>query len=340
MIELIHSETVVEQGLYRMSETAYHGDPCLSPSLSRSIALKLIQESARHAWTAHPKLNPPTDEPETDNDRTREIGSAAHALLLNQPTELCVIDAKTYQGKDAKRDREEAQKRGAIPLLTADHETAVAMVEKARAVLAEAEHPALLNLVEPGADSQLMNEATAAWLDPCGNHWARARIDRLDVAPDRMTIVDYKTTKMAVAPQFVQRALYNNTYHFQDAFYRRGIRRLFPQIDRHEMKLDFLFIMQEQDAPFEVTVVRVDAAGRLIGEKMVSNAFLLWRKCMAENHWPGYPTEILTAEMPAWIDTSWSSREIEDPRLQGLGWDPMPFYEARPYQPKPIMEPV
>lgn len=339
MIDLIHSETVTKPGLYRMSESSYHEDPCSTPSLSRSIALKLIDESPRHAFTAHPRLNP--QEPgEVDNDRVREIGSAAHALLLNQPTEICVIDAKSFQSKKAQQDRKDAQTAGAIPLLPVDHKKVLAMVSKARATLIDAEHPALRGLADPaGTASSMFNEVTAAWIDPCGDHWARARIDRLDVAPGRLTILDYKTSGMQVSPQKVSRALYSNTYHFQDAFYRRGIRRLFPQIDRHEMKLDFLFIMQEQEAPHEVSVVRVDNGGRLIGEKMVSNAFLLWRKCMAENRWPGYPIEILTAEMPSYIDTSWSAREIEDPRLQGLGFDPMPFFEAHPYRPKQIMEP-
>lgn len=338
-MNLIHSEAVTIPGLYRMSEAAYHADPFATPSLSRSIALKLIAESPRHAFTAHPRLNPVEPE-EQKNDSAREIGSAAHALLLHQPTEICVILAKDYKGGKAQRERIEAQERGAIPLLTKDHETALAMVAKARTELAESDHPAIRALADPTkTDSTLLNEVTAAWIDPCGNLPARQRMDRLDMSRDLITILDYKTTKMSVAPQQIVRPLYNNQYHFQDGFYRRGIRALFPQIDRHECKLDFLFIMQEQDAPFEITIVRVDAAGRMIGEKMVSAAFMMWRKCMEANDWPGYPNDIITAELPAYVDTAWTAREIEDPRLQGLGFDPMPFFENRPYQPKQIMEP-
>lgn len=337
MTGLIHSETVTVPGLYRMSEASYHADPCEVPSLSRSIALKLIDESPRHAFTAHPRLNP--QEPEEEkNDASREIGSAAHASLLRQPTEICVIDAKDYLTKRAKAERSEAQGRGAIPLLVKDYATAVAMVEKARIDLAQNEHPAIRALAEPD-DTVVFNEVTAAWQDRCGDRWARIRMDRLSIAEDRVTIVDYKTTKLSVEPTVAGRAIYNNTYHFQDAFYRRGVRSLFPAIDRHELKLDFLFVMQEQEPPFEITVARVDPAGRLIGEKMVSAAFLMWRKCMAENHWPGYPNQIITAEFPAYLDTRWCAREIEDPRLQGLGFDPMPFFEVNPYKPKPIMEP-
>jgi hypothetical protein len=333
---LITSETVTAPGLYRMTEAAYHGDPAPEPSLSRSIAEKLLLESPLHARAAHPRLTKqePTEE---KNSRTREIGSAGHALLLRQPTEIAVLDYDDFKSKAAQAERAAAQERGAIPMLTVDYEKAVEMVGKARAVLSKNDHPAIRALAD--GDDAAMNEVTAVWQDRCGDLWARARMDRISITGERLTIIDYKTTELSVEPDAVARAIYNNNYHFQDAFYRRATRALFPEIDRHELKLDFLFIMQEQEPPFEITVARVDAAGRVIGEKMVSDAFLLWRKCTAENWWPGYPGGIVEAEMPAWVDTRWCAREIEHPYLQGLGFDPMPMYESQPYRSPQIMEP-
>jgi hypothetical protein len=338
MIDLITSEVADKSGLYRMSEKAYHGDPCLLPSLSRSIAQKLILESPRHAFAAHPRLTKQPEEEQT-NSRVRDIGSAGHAMLLQQPTEIVVLNYANFQKKAAQEERAEAQQRGAIALLAADAEQTVAMVEKARAALAEHDHPAIRAIANPDADAIRYNEVTAIWKDRCGDIWSRARMDRISITDDRITIVDYKTTELSVEPEAVARAIYNNNYHFQDGFYRRAVRALFPEIDRHEMKLDFLFIMQEQNAPFEITVARVDPAGRLIGEKMTSDAFMLWRKCNAENWWPGYPGGIVEAEMPAWVDTRWTSREIEHPYFQSLGHDPMPTFESRPYRSKQIMEP-
>lgn len=337
-IELIHSETVSVPGIYRMSEKAYHADACPEPSLSRSIAEKLILESPLHAQAAHPRMTK-QDDTEDKNSRVRDIGSAAHALLLGQPTEIAVLEFDDFKKKAAQEERTEVQERGGIALLTKDYDTVNAMVEKARAVLADNEHAAIRSIVNPEDDATVFNEVTAAWIDRCGDKWARARMDRLNMSRNLVTILDYKTTELSVAPDSVNRAIYNNNYHFQDAFYRRGIRTLLPQIDAFDMRLDFLFIMQEQQPPFEITVARVDPAGRVIGEKMVSAAFLLWRKCHDENWWPGYPGEIVTAEMPAYVDTRWTSKEIEDPHLQGLGHDPMPFYETQPYRSKPIMEP-
>lgn len=338
MSDLITSETVTTPGLYRMTEAAYHADPCPVPSLSRSIAQKLILESPRHAKAAHPRMTAQEDAAET-NSRTRDIGSAAHVLLLGQKTEIAVLDFDDFKKKAAQEDRAAAQDRGAIPLLTKDFDTAKAMVEMARVELADNEHAAIRALATGDPSETALNEVTAAWIDRCGDHWARARMDRISVTPERITVVDYKTTELSAAPTQVNRAIFNNNYHFQDAFYRRGIRHLFPEIDRHEKKLSFLFIVQEQFAPFEITVTEIDDAGRVLGEKMVSDAFMLWRKCHAENWWPGYPKCTARAEMPAHIETSWLAREIEDPYLQNLGYDPLPMYEAQPYRPKPIMEP-
>lgn len=337
MSTLINSETVDRPGLYTMSEVAYHADPCPLPSLSRSIALKLLDESEQHAFAAHPRL---TEQPVkvVDNSRSREIGSAAHALLLDQNTEIAVLEYDDFKKKAAQQERIEAQERGAIPLPKPDYETVLAMVDKARRVLAESEHEALRALAANDPTSVPFNEVTACVIDPTAG-WTRVRFDRLQFTTRRLTIVDYKTTELSVAPRVVANAIYNNNYHFQDAFYRRVIRQIVPEIDRHEMLLDFLFLMQEQQKPYEITVAQTDLAARTIGEKMVRASALLWRKAMAESNWPGYPTDIVTAEFPAYLDTRWCAREIDDPRLQGLGVDKLKAFETKPYQPKEIMEP-
>lgn len=338
MTDLITSEEIVMPGLYRMTEAAYHADPAPIPSLSRSIAQKLIFESPRHAYAAHPRLTE-QDEEEDKNSRVRDIGSAAHIMLLRQPTEIAVLDHDNFMTKAAKTDRTEAQERGAIPLLAKDYDIAAGMFEMAKRELADNEHAAIRALANPIDDDQIFNEVTAAWLDRCGDHWARARMDRISITADQITVIDYKTTELSAAPTEVARAIFNNKYHFQDAFYRRGVRHLFPEIDRHEKQLAFLFIVQEQFKPFEITVTEVDTPGRVLGEKMVSDAFMLWRKCNAENWWPGYPKGTVRAEMPAYIETGWLAREIEDPYLQNLGFDPVPMFEAKPYQSKQIMGP-
>lgn len=330
---------ISKPGLYISSEADYHADRlCPTPSLSRSIGQKLLDESARHAWTSHPRLN---TAPKTDDkpEKRAEIGSAAHARLLNQPTEIVEVKAKAYQSDAAKSDRTNAHEAGAIPLLTKDVSLLDNMMSVAKRELSIHEEAVIRALVNGEKVGEYYNEITACWQDVVGGHWCRARIDRLVIEPKRITVIDYKTTEMSAAPDSVQKAIYNNDYELQDGFYRRGIRQLFPEIDRHEIALDFLFVVQEQKPPHEITVARLDVPGRQIGEKKASAAIRLWDHHVTTNEWPGYPSQTKTAEMPAWTETRWLAREIEDERLQNLPFDPMNPFEEVPYRPKPIALP-
>lgn len=331
---------VIEPGLYQMPEEEYHADPTPEPSLSRSLAQLLIDKSPRHAWTAHPRLNPNFTVENERKERRTDIGSAAHVLLLRQPTGFVRIDKNDYKTKDAQEQRKTAYENGMIPLLKPDHQIVVDMLDRASYELAQCSDEVVRAIVDKSIDvGASYNEITALWKDKLGGHWCRSRMDRLVIGERRITILDYKTTELSADPENVARAIFNNAYHLQDGFYRRGIRHLFPQIDRHELQLDFLFIVQEQNPPHEITVARIDAPGRMIGEKMASAALSLWDRHSRANEWPGYPTEIKRAEMPAYVETRWLAREIEDPRLQRLPHDPLKPYEATPYQPKQIAEP-
>ena len=47
----------MQQGIYNILAEQYHADPCVTASLSSSIAKILIEQSPMHAWMAHPRLN-------------------------------------------------------------------------------------------------------------------------------------------------------------------------------------------------------------------------------------------------------------------------------------------
>src|SRR5690606_23622789 len=90
------------------------------------------------------------EEKDEANSRARDIGSAAHALLLGQPTVISVLMFDDFKKKAAQEARTEAQEKGAIALLKKDMDTVQAMVEKARAVLAENEDYAIRALAGEG----------------------------------------------------------------------------------------------------------------------------------------------------------------------------------------------
>lgn len=341
MTTVILSGPVTVPALYRIGEAEYHADPCPEPSLSRSIAKVLLDQSAAHAKSAHPRMTPPDPEVEEKNARKVDMGSAAHALLLNQPVEIFEIKDKTYQTKAAKAERLEAYERGAVPLLTADYNDVTAMIARAKADLGQSDERVIRDIMEPIDGISTWNEITGCWQDKVGGVWCRARMDRfaIDEEIKRVTVIDYKTTEMSAAPFAVAKAIYDNAYDLQDGFYRRGIRQLIPQIDSGEYRLDFLFIVQEQNAPFEITVARLDDGGRIIGEKKASAAVRLWAECVKTNTWPGYPRTTVIAEMPPYVDTRWCQKEIEDPRINTLSSDDFGPYEKTPYRPREFVGP-
>src|SRR4051812_43711235 len=74
----------------------YHRDICPEPSLSNSLAGILLSRSPKHAWLAHPRLNP-NYKPE--ESKVFDKGSAAHALLLEGIDLMEVIDPADYPGE-------------------------------------------------------------------------------------------------------------------------------------------------------------------------------------------------------------------------------------------------
>ena len=115
-----------------MSAETYHGDPCAAPSLSASIINVLCTESPRHAWTAHPRLNPRYSQEE---DERMDIGTIAHAILLEGSDVAAVMDFPDWRTKEARTKRDEARTAGLVPILRKNWDTVLAMVAAARVQL-------------------------------------------------------------------------------------------------------------------------------------------------------------------------------------------------------------
>src|SRR5688572_24266058 len=58
----------------------YHLDPCVTPSLSSSIAHTLVTKSPLHAWTEHPRFGALRSE----SSKAQDEGSIIHKLLLGK----------------------------------------------------------------------------------------------------------------------------------------------------------------------------------------------------------------------------------------------------------------
>jgi hypothetical protein len=156
------------------------------------------------------------------------------------------------------------------------------------------------------------HELVAIWRE--GPTWCRAMFDSIawDEASGAVNIDDLKTSGVDFGPQAVGKLISNLGYEVSAAFYTRGVKALIPNAI-----VDFRFAFVETEAPFEAAVVKIDGAGFEHGRRQVCAALHLWARCQRENAWPGYPLDVIRAELPPWAIASWEAREQNDPMLEG-----------------------
>lgn len=275
---------------------AYHADELgeTRPSLSSSLAHLLLERSPAHARLAHPWLNdaPVDQEPEDRFD----LGTAAHALLLQGTSVVHVVDAKDWRTKEAREQRDEARAHGMIPMLPAPWDRCRAMVAACYRQLAAIDE-------QPPMFTDGKAEQVIVWEDE--GVLCRAMIDWL--RDDRAAIDDYKTTGASAAPDAWSRnQFFAIGCDIQVAFYLRGCRQALGVEPR------WRYVVQETSPPYAVQVFTPGPDVLAVAEAKVEYAIRTWGECLRRDEWPGYPQRVATVEMPGWIETRWLEREIRD----------------------------
>lgn len=282
--------TVGAAGVYDMDEESYHADPCPEPSLSSSIAKKILAFSPLHAWAAHPRLNPNREDEFADKF---DLGSAAHSLVLHDPKKFEVIEAPDYKTKAARDLRDAARAAGKIPLIEKNWLRVHAMAHAARLQLDN--HEEASDAFKNGKPEQ-----TIIWKE--GDIWCRARLDWL---PDAGNIFDdYKSTAASADPDTYARMMFNLGYDMQAAFYCRGIRALKLARDP-----TFRFIVQEIELPHALSVISLMPAAVELAQHKVERAISLWRSCLLSGTWPGYPNRTCYVDAPIWHEQQYLERD-------------------------------
>lgn len=285
---------MITEGIHEIDETTYHADPCPEPSLSSSIAKLLVGRSPRHAWLAHPRLNP---RHQNDESEKFDLGSAFHALMLGSGAEVAEIDAKDWRTQAAKDARDAARAAGHIPMLTAQAARARRMVERVRAQVQENEEAR-------EAFAGGVAERSIIWREDNGI-WCRARLDWI---PERgSAFPDLKSTEASASPdQWGRSVMFNTGCDIQDAFYRRGIQKLGIKADPY-----LLFVVAELDEPDHLIAThRCGLAASAIADRKVDRAIQLWKVCLERNRWPAYRQETAWQDPPPWHDQQWADREF------------------------------
>lgn len=270
-------------GVYDMDAEQYHAHP----SLSASGARKLLPPSCP-ALYRYEADHPPAPKREFD------IGHAAHRLVLGAGPELAVIDAADYKTTAARQKRDEAHARGAVPLLSHEHDQVQAMAAALRA------HPLATALFQPGRGQP---ERSLFWLDIASGVWCRARLDWLpERGTRRMILPEYKSCRSA-APDNLQRAIHDYGYHQQAAWYIDGVTALGLAAEPA-----FVLVAQEKTPPYLVTIAEPDAVALRIGRQLNRQAINTYRECTATGSWPGYSDGVEHIGLPAWVER----RHLED----------------------------
>lgn len=294
----------MKAGVYDIPMRAYHRDQIGEvPTFSRSIAKLLISRSPRHAWHAHPRLNPAW---EPDDETKFDLGKAAHTLLLGSEERFEVIDAADWRTKAAKEAREAALLAGLLPILAPHWPQVQTMVRAVRAQLDRHQEAA-------GAFTEGKPEQTLVWQEQ--GIWCRARLDWM---PARGAIFDdFKTTGNAAPDAWGDRVFFETGGDVQAALYRRAIRAL----GLHSAPV-FRFVVAEVEPPFCVCVVQPTPAALDMADRKVDRALALWRWCLEQKAWPGYPARTCHVDPPAWHENRFLQAEERDEQLRSMGRTP------------------
>lgn len=265
--------------LHDIPHDVYHADPW-GPSLSRSIAFRLVTKSPLHAWSAHPRLGGMLQRGDDDATSARDNGSLMHNLLFGGGQEIVTVEAKDWRTKAAQEQRDAALARGAMPVLARVYAEACAV--------ASIYHAQLLDLgVNPLACGR---EAVALWHE--GSVLCRARFDLVNA--DEGVVYDAKFLRNG-RPRDFGRAMVYDGYDIQAAAYVSALSAIRPELaGRCRME----FLLCETSPPYAVARATPAGSMRTLGEQRWRRALSTWARCLEENEWPGYGEAEI--EAPAW----------------------------------------
>lgn len=278
--------------ILQVSEKQYFDDPCEVPSLSQSIAHKMVALSPLHAWTVHPRLGKMQEDVATvdDDTKAKDDGHIIHKLLLGKGAEIVVCRFNDFRSGKAKDARDEARAAGKIPVI----EHRMAEIAAAAEVLKE-------KLAVRGYVLDGQSEVAFEWDEP-GEHGpvrCRARMDHLKIGKDSAQIIDLKKIRSA-HPLTIARHVYEYGYDIQREAYTSCVGKYEPLFaDR----VDFVFLFIEIEPPYAITPVRLPESFLEIGRQRWTRGVLLWERCLAKNRWPEYCEEAIHVEPMPWVLT-------------------------------------
>lgn len=246
---------------------------------SAKLADTILSQSPRHAL-----------EVEAEPSKLMDIGNAAHLCYLGKGPEIVPIDAPDFRTKDAQIARDRARAEGKTPILKAMLPEIHRMVGRGLEQLAQHPKPTPFTTGEAEVTLRFKLDGLDCRATPDWRH------------TDNKTLDDLKTTSGSAHPAAISRTLWDKGWAVQAALYCRGVKVLFGTMP------DFRFIVQETFAPYALSVVSLDPEAWEFANMQLDEALRIWKRCLATNQWPAYPTRTAFAEVPGWMKTAWELR--------------------------------
>ena len=268
----------------RMSNDEYHACPEFSSS-----QLKDILRSSAHVYS-----NNILKENERETKKHLDFGTLAHTLFLEPEQfehEFIVgpkFDRRTKAGKE-EAAAWEAANQGKIII---DQE----MLDGANRIANNLRGLSSYKLMQ---DNYGMAEASIFFTDPVYGLNLRVRPDYHIIPCDEFPnglLFDVKTTTDARQFKF-QRSCSDFGYDISATMYREG----FQQHYKTEEKPEFIFLVAESSAPFNVKQYRASSLFLSIGEQRYNKAKELLAESLLINEWDGYSTELEDISLPQYM---------------------------------------
>ncbi len=253
------------------------------PALNFSAAKHLLRSPAHYQAYRNAKAKPTAE---------MQFGTTVHERVLEGKTSSYVIRPNENEAGDkwhgAKKWCKEWMAAQTQPVVT---EEDVADIEGCVASLKDsADFRQVLKLC-PQRETPLIVEYAGVQIkalfdmlgqDAAGNHF----------------IADLKTCQDA-SPEGFLRSVIKFRYHMQAAWYQAVLATHL----RLEEPPKWLWIAVENTAPYNVAIYALPDAAAEEGQRQMERALRIYRECVNENTWTGYPSGIQTLEWPKWANS-------------------------------------
>lgn len=270
---------ITEPGVYNIPAEVYHQDPVAGGSLSSHGIRDLLPPSCP-ALFLHNRTHPAAPKKEYD------LGHAAHKQVLGTGPELVLVDRDRWDTNEVKDRLKAIRADGGVPLKRKDWDAVYAMADAIRA------HPIAGQLLRAEMGEA---EQTLVWRDPETGVWCRAMLDWMGVDPAGHPLtVEYKTAECAHPAAFAKSAG-SYGYDIQQAHYEDGYQVVWghPAL--------FLFVVQEKEPPYLVTVAQLDQSDVDRGRAVCRAGRAVYRDCVTSGLWPGYNPDIVQISLPQYV---------------------------------------